>query len=1158
METESEALARRRSAAGVAHGDPTIGLALSGGGIRSATFCLGLLRALARNKVLHRVDYLSTVSGGGYIGSAFGRLFHGGTDGDAAAVEAGVANDRSLFLWWLRNNGRFLTPAGASDLIQALSSQLRGFLATQAEVVVLMMLVACAITAPHLVYSWLYAAEEHLPLSMSLWWWGLPLPLAGVLTACYGYWFLGRETGSGAATAAVAAGIGIYLARHAYAAQAGNRPIAFDVILLGVAAFLLLPAAPAWICARLSGLRRKEEANRVRYTTALAWSLKGLAAMLVFGAIDMLSWYLKSGLSAALNGEASGSVAGGVGITAGLLAALRYALPLLQNGAKGGMAKVSWGIVANVAGIVLALALALFWMTIFQTLIFPAKDDPLSDLLRNAYARWACVAAIGVVYILLNGRFLQQLNRSSLHFFYRSRIARAYVSVGNAPGDGVPCPRFPASPLADNTRELTEGVAKVTRLLDGDDPCMTGYTPHRFGGPIHLVNCCINQTVDDRTGTYNADRKGISLTVSALGVETGTHRPIAGSATLLDETTLAQWVAISGAAVGSGMGSLTRPGIAAMSFLSGLRLGYWQGNLTPGHVRGRGVIAKYRAMLREMFARFPGLRSDDWYLSDGGQFDNTGVYSLLKRQLSLIVLADCGADPDFRFADVENLVRKARIDYDTTIEFVDPVQLASVAGPAAVWFGSPNTIDSTPGTAHLLLARITYTNGNRGTMIVVKPRLATDLPLDVAGYADSDATFPQQGTLNQFFSEAQWESYCELGALLGAPIDATLLRHADDWAWSTPVLGANCATLTPTSTPMSRAQRIATTVGTGIGIGALLTALLAGWQAWDAHSQQRVSLQTENADLARQLNGDTRTLIDYLTSPEVQAGTFDSQVDAQVNMLTAVIGGLSLSDQQKNVFQDVSELLQPICQRTPDTDLSTQCLVQAYALSPEGMASKNSWSASMDGYNLWRDARREAVLAPIYEARRLAEQLSVEASTAAPTPAPSPSTAPAPMPPPLTGTASPGTMSPGPAAPAVVADAAPGLETPDRLRDDALEACGASRQPFMLYTQIYDESQRAIVVRSLVAVRQLGIVAPGVENVTESARRDGRQSPFEWKTPTLLYAPDGKACAVALVNWANVTMPGLAGNPARAVPTPVRTTNGNVLELWIPRPRARH
>src|SRR5580700_6463691 len=46
-----------------------VGLAFSGGGIRSATFNLGVIQALARNNLLNLVDYLSTVSGGGYIGS---------------------------------------------------------------------------------------------------------------------------------------------------------------------------------------------------------------------------------------------------------------------------------------------------------------------------------------------------------------------------------------------------------------------------------------------------------------------------------------------------------------------------------------------------------------------------------------------------------------------------------------------------------------------------------------------------------------------------------------------------------------------------------------------------------------------------------------------------------------------------------------------------------------------------------------------------------------------------------------------------------------------------------------------------------------------------------------------------------------------------------
>src|SRR5262245_5730810 len=64
--------------------EDVLGVALSGGGIRSATFCLGIFQALAQLDLLRRIDYLSTVSGGGYFGGFFGRLFRrrlAGADG---------------------------------------------------------------------------------------------------------------------------------------------------------------------------------------------------------------------------------------------------------------------------------------------------------------------------------------------------------------------------------------------------------------------------------------------------------------------------------------------------------------------------------------------------------------------------------------------------------------------------------------------------------------------------------------------------------------------------------------------------------------------------------------------------------------------------------------------------------------------------------------------------------------------------------------------------------------------------------------------------------------------------------------------------------------------------------------------------------------------
>src|SRR5687767_7972396 len=56
-------------AAAAAHRERPFGLAFSGGGIRSATFNLGIIQGLAERNLLRHVDYLSTVSGGGYIGS---------------------------------------------------------------------------------------------------------------------------------------------------------------------------------------------------------------------------------------------------------------------------------------------------------------------------------------------------------------------------------------------------------------------------------------------------------------------------------------------------------------------------------------------------------------------------------------------------------------------------------------------------------------------------------------------------------------------------------------------------------------------------------------------------------------------------------------------------------------------------------------------------------------------------------------------------------------------------------------------------------------------------------------------------------------------------------------------------------------------------------
>ena len=71
--------------------EPCVGLALSGGGIRSATYALGVLQALAYRRAMPQVDYLSTVSGGGYIGVSLSYLLHQSAHGTQGTGLSGAA-----------------------------------------------------------------------------------------------------------------------------------------------------------------------------------------------------------------------------------------------------------------------------------------------------------------------------------------------------------------------------------------------------------------------------------------------------------------------------------------------------------------------------------------------------------------------------------------------------------------------------------------------------------------------------------------------------------------------------------------------------------------------------------------------------------------------------------------------------------------------------------------------------------------------------------------------------------------------------------------------------------------------------------------------------------------------------------------------------------
>ena len=95
---------------------PRTAICLSGGGIRSATFALGAIQALARNKLLSHFKYLSTVSGGGYTGAWLTAWLARSESSETVLSNLNCSEDHEAYeLKYLRQNSLYLTPRTGLD-----------------------------------------------------------------------------------------------------------------------------------------------------------------------------------------------------------------------------------------------------------------------------------------------------------------------------------------------------------------------------------------------------------------------------------------------------------------------------------------------------------------------------------------------------------------------------------------------------------------------------------------------------------------------------------------------------------------------------------------------------------------------------------------------------------------------------------------------------------------------------------------------------------------------------------------------------------------------------------------------------------------------------------------------------------------------------------
>ena len=349
-----------------------------------------------------------------------------------------------------------------------------------------------------------------------------------------------------------------------------------------------------------------------------------------------------------------------------------------------------------------------------------------------------CGAALAIA-LLLSWRL--DINQFSMHMLYRNRLARCYLGASNK-GPREP-QRFTGLDPSDDF-----DLVELQRLFR---------VPGNPVGPYPILNAALNLVGGDELAWQQRKAASFVFTPTYCGyefpelppgfVKTGQY---AGSKY---RPTLGTAMAISGAAASPNAGYHTSPAAAFLMTVFNVRLGWWMGN--PRNKRGYEKSSPAVLLVHLLFELFGMTKASGRhvYLSDGGHFENLGIYELVRRRCRFIIACDAEEDHTFGFGGLGNAIEKCRSDLGVEIEIdVEPIRRRNEAGHSR-W--------------HCALGKIRYSavdgGDYEGTLLYLKSSLTGDEPTDVLRYADANPEFPHQSTGDQWFDESQFESYRALG-----------------------------------------------------------------------------------------------------------------------------------------------------------------------------------------------------------------------------------------------------------------------------------------------------------------------------------------------------------------------------------------------------------
>lgn len=375
----------------------------------------------------------------------------------------------------------------------------------------------------------------------------------------------------------------------------------------------------------------------------------------------------------------------------------------------------------------------------------PMFSEPeFKKIVQVVFWSWFAIAVI-------TGAFTN-LNYISLGRFYRDRLVEAFM------------------PDHETTEEEQPGAAGLADRLK-----LSEVWENRCG-PYPLINT--NIVLANAKLLKHRLRGGASFILSPLMCGSDATGWLRTSLFDGNEMTLGTAMATSGAAAnprtGIGGKGITRSKTVSLVMnLLNFRLGYWVnnpkeresylgkyiGNIRPNHFLPSGYYAATGGGYAE--------GSTFSELSDGGHFENLGLYELVRRRCRLIIICDGGQDNSASYSDFVTAIRRIEADFGAKITLNKEAGPDRMIAKAREDVYPSNALYADKG---YFVAKVVYAEkpddtrwAKDGVIIYMKTAMIDDLSMKAKGYKGANPDFPDQSTGDQFFDDEQFEAYRELG-----------------------------------------------------------------------------------------------------------------------------------------------------------------------------------------------------------------------------------------------------------------------------------------------------------------------------------------------------------------------------------------------------------